>query len=223
MEARLPIEVSRLRLELRGALDDARASRTRLAVAGERERHRLERDLHDGAQQRLVAVGMQLRTVQPGLNGEAHAELDRAVDMLEETVKELRRLAHGVRPARLDDGLATALRSLTHDSAVPVELSMSDAVTADISDLAASTIYFVVAEALANTHKHARADRVYLSVEQAGHVLRACIRDDGIGGAVDGFGLLSLRDRVAAAGGTLTITSPPGSGTEIRAELPCAS
>jgi signal transduction histidine kinase len=223
VEARLPIEVSRLRLELRGALDDARASRTRLAVAGERERHRLERDLHDGAQQRLVAVGMQLRTVQRGLNGDAHAGLDRAVDMLEDTVKELRRLAHGVRPARLDDGLATALRSLTHDSAVPVEVDISDAVTGEISDLAASTIYFVVAEALANIHKHARAERVYLSVEHAGQVLRALIRDDGIGGAVDGFGLLSLRDRVAAAGGTLTFTSPRGSGTEICAELPCAS
>jgi signal transduction histidine kinase len=165
---------------------------------------------------------MQLRTVQRGLNGEAHAGIDRAVEMLEDTVRELRRLAHGVRPARLDDGLATALHSLTHDSAIPVEVHVSDAVTADISDLAANTIYFVVAETLANTHKHARADRVYLRVEQVGNVLRACIRDDGIGGAVDGFGLLSLRDRVAAAGGTLTMVSPPGSGTEIRAELPCA-
>ena len=144
---------------------------------------------------------MQLRTVQRGLNGDADAELDRAVDMLEDTVKELRRLAHGVRPARLDDGLATALRSLTHDSALPVELDISDAVTAQISDLAATTIYFVVAEALANIHKHAKANRVYLSVDQAGQVLRARIRDDGMGGAVDGFGLLSLRDRVAAAGG----------------------
>jgi len=223
VEVRLPIEVSRLRLELRGALDDARTSRTRLVVAGERERHRLERDLHDGAQQRLVAVGMQLRSVQRGLNGEAHAELDRAVDMLEETVRELRRLAHGVRPARLDEGLATALRSLTHDSAVPAEVRISPDMTAETSELAAVTLYFVVAEALANTHKHARADRVYLSVEQADGVLRACIRDDGIGGAVDGFGLLSLRDRVAAAGGTLTLISPPGAGTAIGVELPCAS
>lgn len=223
VEARLPIEVSRLRLELRGALDDARASRARLAAAGERERQLLERDLHDGAQQRLVAIGMQLRSVQRGLDGQAHAEVDRAVDMLEETVKELRRLAHGVRPARLDDGLATALRALKHDSALPVEVRISEAVAAEASDLAATTIYFVVAEALANTHKHAQADRVDVSVDQAGGVLSACIRDDGIGGAVDGFGLISLRDRVAAAGGTLTLESRSGSGTEIRVELPCGS
>jgi signal transduction histidine kinase len=223
VEARLPIEVSRLRLELRGALDDARASRSRLAAAGERERRRLQRDLHDGAQQRLVAVGMQLRSVQRGLNGQAHAELDRAVDMLEDTVKELRRLAHGVRPARLDDGLAVALLSLKHDSAVPVEVRIGEAVTAEVSDLVATTIYFVVAEALANAQKHAGAERVYVSIEQVGGVLHASIRDDGIGGAVDGFGLTSLRDRVAAAGGTVTLSSPPGAGTEIRVELPCAS
>jgi signal transduction histidine kinase len=223
VEARLPIEVSRLRLELRGALDDARASRTRLAAAGERERHRLERDLHDGAQQRLVAVGMLLRAVQRGLDGQAHAELDRAVDMLEETVKELRRLAHGVRPARLEDGLATALRSLAHSSPVPAEVRISDALTAEASDLAATTLYFVVAETLANAQKHARADQLYVSVERVGEVLHASIRDDGIGGAVDGFGLVSLRDRVAAAGGTLALNSPPGAGTEIRVELPCAS
>jgi signal transduction histidine kinase len=223
VEARLPIEVSRLRLELRGALDDARASRTRLVAAGERERHRLERDLHDGAQQRLVAVGMLLRAVQRGLEGQAHAELDRAVDMLEETVKELRRLAHGVRPARLDDGLATALRSLAHSSGVPAEVRISDALTAEASDLAATTLYFVVAETLANAQKHARADQVHVSVERVGEVLHASIRDDGIGGAVDGFGLVSLRDRVAAAGGTLALNSPPGAGTEIRVELPCAS
>lgn len=221
VEARLPIEVSRLRLELRGALDDARASRTRLATAAEGERHRLERDLHDGAQQRLVAVGMALRSVQRGLDGQAHAELDRAVDLLEETVKELRRLAHGVRPARLEDGLATALRSLAHASGVPAEIKISDAVTAGASDLAATTLYFVVAEALANTQKHASAARIDVGLDQVGDVLHASIRDDGIGGAVDGFGLVSLRDRVAAAGGTLALTSPPGAGTEIRVQLPC--
>lgn len=223
VEARLPIEVSRLRLELRGALEDAHASRTRLATAGERERFRLERDLHDGAQQRLVAVGMQLRSVQRGLDGQAHAELDRAVDMLEETVKELRRLAHGVRPARLDDGLATALRSLVNATEVPVEMRISDDVAVATPDLAAITLYFVVAEALVNSQKHARAERVDVRVERVGDVLHASIRDDGIGGAIDGFGLLSLRDRVAAAGGTFTLASPAGAGTEIRVELPCAS
>ena len=143
--------------------------------------------------------------------------------MLEDTVKELRRLAHGVRPARLDDGLATALRSLTLASGLPAEIKIDPSVTTETPELAATTLYFVVAEALANTQKHARADRIDVGVEQVGDVLRAFIRDDGIGGAVDGFGLLSLRDRVAAAGGTLALTSQPGFGTEIRVELPCAS
>jgi signal transduction histidine kinase len=227
IEARLPIEVSRLRLELRGALDDVRASRARLAAAAaaERERHRLERDLHDGAQQRIVAVGMHLRSVQRKLDpaGSEHAELDRAVDALEATVTELRRLAHGVRPARLDDGLGAALRSLVQDSALPVDLTLADTVPADVPDLVAATIYFVVAESLTNAHKHAGADRVDVHVERVGGVLRACIRDHGTGGATEGFGITALRDRVAFAGGELSLDSPAGAGTEVRVELPYAS
>jgi signal transduction histidine kinase len=222
VEARLPIEVSRLRLELREALDDVRASRSRLAEAGEQERRRLERDLHDGAQQQILAVGMQLRSVQRRLDatGPVHRELDDAVDALEATVVELRRLAHGVRPARLDNGLAPALRDLVRHSTVPVDLDVADV---DVPDLVATTVYFVVAEALANVHKHGDARQVHLMLANSGGTVRASVRDDGVGGATDGFGLTSLRDRVASAGGELWISSPVGSGTEVRVEVPCGS
>ncbi len=222
VEARLPIEVSRLRLELRGALDDVRASRARLAEAGEEERRRLERDLHDGAQQQILAIGMRLRSVQRRLDpsGDVHDELDGAVAALEATVVELRRLAHGVRPARLDNGLAPALRDLVRHSAVPVEVDVADV---DVPDLAATTVYFVVAEALANIHKHGAARRVHLTLTNGDGTVRACVRDDGVGGATDGFGLTSLRDRVASAGGELWISSPAGAGTEVRVEVPCGS
>lgn len=144
VEARLPIEVSRLRLELRAALDDVRASRSRLAQAGERERRRLERDLHDGAQQQILAIGMQLRSVQRrlGPSDGPHGDLDRAVEALEATVGELHRLAHGVRPTRPDNGLAPALRALVRDSPLPVDLDVADV---EVSDLVGATVYFVVA------------------------------------------------------------------------------
>jgi signal transduction histidine kinase len=222
VEARLPIEVSRLRLELRGALDDVRASRTRLAEADEEERRRLERDLHDGAQQQILAIGMQLRSAQRRLDpaDTVHGELDVAVAALEATVGELRRLAHGVRPARLDNGLAPALRDLVRHSAVPVELDVADV---EVPDLVATTVYFVVAEALANVHKHGAARRVHLSLGSSGGSVRACVRDDGVGGVREGFGITSLRDRVASAGGELWITSPAGEGTEVRVDVPCGS
>jgi signal transduction histidine kinase len=225
VRARLPIEVSRLRLELRGALEDVRASRSRIVVAAEDERRRLERDLHDGAQQQVVAIGMRLRRVQRGLGRDepAHAELDAAVEALESLVGELRRLAHGVRPSRLDDGLASALGSLVRSSALPVDLRVGTDVPADLPDLTAATVYFVVAEALSNTHKHARAERVLVEVDRTDGVLQATVGDDGRGGATDGFGLTSLRDRVASAGGALTVHSPPGAGTRVRVELPCGS
>lgn len=222
VEARLPIEVSRLRLELRGALEDVRASRTRLALAAEQERRRLERDLHDGAQQQILAIGMRLRSVQRRLDpaDTVHDELDRAVAALEATVGELRRLAHGVRPARLDNGLAPALRDLVRHSSVPVELDVTDV---DVPDLVATTVYFVVAEALANVHKHGAARRVHLTLADSGGSVRASVRDDGVGGAREGFGITSLRDRVASAGGELWISSPAGEGTEVRVEVPCGS
>lgn len=221
LAARLPIEVSRLRLELRRALDDVRASRARLVLAGAQERRRLERDLHDGAQQQIVAVGMRLRALQRGLGAghRAYGELDTAVQTLTGTVAELRRLAHGVRPSRLDDGLAAALAHLVRDSAVPVELTVCDA---RLPDLAATTAYFVVAESVSNALKHSGAGRVAVGVRAHGADLHVRVVDDGVGGVPDG-GLTSLRDRVASVGGEMSVHSPPGGGTTVAAVIPCGS
>ncbi|MDT3442733.1 histidine kinase [Pseudofrankia sp. BMG5.37] len=217
--ARLPIEVSRLRLELRLALDDARASRERLALATAAERARLARDLHDGAQQHLIAVGMRLRSVQRELDPAqpAHRDLDVAVSTLADTVGELRRLAHGVRPSRLDDGLATAIKALAAQSPVPVEI---DAADVDVSEAVATTAYFVVAEALTNALKHAQASAIRVAVTRRGTTgLSLEVSDDGVGGARGSFGLTSIRDRVAALGGELTLASPAGGGTRLEVTL----
>ena len=218
VEARLPIEVSRLRVELRRALDDGQTSRTRLVEAVADERRRLERDLHDGAQQRILAVGMRLRSVQRTLpaGGATHAELDAAVAALEATVAELRRLAHGIRPSRLDEGLDAAIRDLVRDCPIPVDVTVE---RAEVSEAAATTAYFVVAECLANALKHAGASRVGVSVTRADARLSVQVADDGRGGAAEGFGLTALRDRVTALGGRLDIVSPVGAGTTVRAEV----
>jgi signal transduction histidine kinase len=186
------------------------------------ERQWLERDLHDGAQQQLVAMGMRLRSLQyqlePGTP--AYREIDEVVETVEGTVAELRRIAHGVRPSRLDDGLAVALRRLVADSSVPVDLVVPDL---EVGEGVATAVYFTVGEAIANTLKHARATRISIEVGMVEQRLRVLVRDDGVGGAKEGFGLTSLRDRVASVGGEFTMESPPGAGTSIRAEIPCAS
>lgn len=182
------------------------------------ERRRLERDLHDGAQQRIVAVGMRLRSVQrrhlPG--DPAHEDLDHAVNSLESIVEELRRLAHGVRPSMLDDGLEVALRALAADSPVAVQVDVAEMSN---SEAAATTACFVVAEALANALKHADAMSVHVRVGPIDGRLGVEVCDDGFGGACSGFGLTALRDRVAALDGQFDIDSPAGAGTRIRAVL----
>lgn len=220
VEARLPIEVSRLRLELQDALTEVRASRSRLMTEVNAERQRLERDLHDGAQQQLIALGMRLRSLQHRLGAPHQDEIDELVETLEQTVGELRRIAHGVRPSRLDDGLAVALRRLVQESSVPVDLVVPEL---EVGEGVATAVYFTVGEAIANALKHARATRISIEVAVAGQRLCVVVRDDGVGGASEGFGLTSLRDRVASVGGSLTLDSPPGAGTAIRAEIPCAS
>jgi signal transduction histidine kinase len=218
VEARLAIDVSRLRLELRQALDDARSSRLRLVEAAATERLRLERDLHDGAQQQIVAVGMRLRSMQRRhpVGDPTHDELDLAVNALESIVDELRRLAHGVRPGMLDDGLEVALRSLAANSPVPVQVDVDQT---NASEAAVTTAYFVVAEALANALKHADASCVHVRVGSIDGHLDVEVCDDGSGGAGTGFGLTALQDRVAALDGRFTIESVPGQGTQIRAML----
>jgi signal transduction histidine kinase len=216
--ARLPIEVSRLRLGLRRAVTEVADSRRRLVSAAAEERRRLERDLHDGAQQKLVAVGMQLRAAQRRLPAghPAAGELDQAVDRLEQTVAELRRLAHGVRPISLDDGLPAALSRLNAGCPIPIEFTVEDTAA---SELVTTTAYFVVAEALANVLKHAKATRVEVTVRRAGEQLHVSVADNGIGGAAF-TGLTALRDRVGSIGGTLAVTSAPHTGTTIAAVLP---
>lgn len=218
IEARLAIDVSRLRLELRQALEDARASRLRLVEAAAIERRRLERDLHDGAQQQLLAVGMRLRTVQRRLpDGDpSAAELDQAVASLEATVMELRRLAHGMRPALLDDGLGTALQRLVGEIPIPVDLVVD---RLELSEPVAATAYFVVAEAVANVLKHAEADHIDIAVRGLDAGVSIRVVDDGTGTVQPGRGLTALADRVAALGGTLTVQGQDGQGTALHAVL----
>lgn len=217
--AGLPIEVSRLRLELRTALEDVRRSRTRLVLASAEERRRLEQDLHDGAQQQLVAAGMRLRSVQRRLvsGSTEHRDLDGVVEALEASIAELRRLAHGIRPSRLDDGLSGALQSLVEDSPVPARLTVADI---EVSEMVATTVYFVVSEAYANVLKHAHAHELVINVAHDDDELVVEIRDDGVGGATGG--MTSVSDRVASAGGEMSVRSVRGEGTTVKAVIPCA-
>ncbi|MET9232112.1 ATP-binding protein [Lentzea sp. NPDC003310] len=217
------VEVARLRGELATALREVEASRTRIIQAGDAERHRLERDLHDGAQQRLVSLGMAMRLAQRRLaTTDVHALLDQSVAELATAIAELRQIAHGLRPTSLDDGLHNALAALTNKLPVPVELEiMSEPLTDDI----AITAYYVAAEAITNAAKHARASTITVRVTQQADEVNVWVRDDGCGGADPGggSGLAGLADRVAALGGSLRLHSRPGAGTTVQAVLPCAS
>lgn len=219
------VEVIRLRLGLRQALHDVEASRSRMLRAGYEERQRLERDLHDGAQLRLVSLGMALRVAQRRLpSGAVDVDglLDEAVAELGTAVSELRQLANGIRPSCLDDGLAPALSVLVKGVPIPVDIRVSEeSLDGDVQ----TTAYYVASEAIANAVKHSRAERIALHVDARGNDLYVRIEDDGVGGAVqhDGSGLARLADRVGAHGGTLFVSSPREGGTIVEAILPCAS
>jgi signal transduction histidine kinase len=223
--AALSIEIARLRVEVRLQLGEVQASRTRIVEAGYEERRRLERDLHDGAQQRLVSLGLRLRRMQRSLPGGARVlapAFDQVVDEVTAAIADLRQIAAGVRPARLDDGLAAALQDLARTAPVPVE------VEAPIERVAASieaAAYFVACEALTNAVKHSSASKVALRAVRDNGTLLVTVSDDGVGGAVArrGSGLAGLQDRVAAHGGTFEIASPPGGGTRVEVALPCDS
>ncbi|WP_091557796.1 sensor histidine kinase [Klenkia taihuensis] len=230
LELGLPIELARLQVGLRAALTAVRDSRARLVGAAAAERVRLERDLHDGAQTDLLAIGMALRRLARtgDLPADESVELDAAVHGIEQVVAELRRLAHGVRPARLDDGLVAAVRELAAAGPLPVEVVAAGLDGAGpagaVDEVRTTTAYFVVAEALANTYKHARADRAAVCIEHVGGRLRVQVHDDGVGGAGDGGTgggavLRTVRDRVLAVGGRLAVDSPAGAGTTVTAEL----
>jgi signal transduction histidine kinase len=224
-EASLAIEMVRLRAELRAQLTEVRDSRRRIVAATESERRRIERDLHDGAQQRLVSIGLALRHLQHqlGESGTAVAHsLDAAVQEVAATIEELRRIAHGIRPGVLDDGLASALRDLVQRTQLPATLRVPDRrFSMDVETAA----YFIACEGVTNATKHADATCLDLEVREVGNRLVLRVTDDGVGGAElrDGGGLVGVHDRVAAHGGQLTIESSPGTGTTLLAELSCAS
>ncbi len=222
----LAIEITRLRVELRRQLAEVEASRARIVAAGDAERRRIERDLHDGAQQRLVSIGLAMRHAQHELGGgspgRASQTMDGAVEELSVAIEELRGLARGLPPAQLDAGLAPALRELAGRAPLAVEVRATAGRLAPGVEAAA---FFIACEGLTNAVKHARASRIVLSAAQRNGTLVVSVTDDGIGGASagDGSGLSGLSDRVAAQGGTLTVESRRGAGTTLIAELPCES
>jgi signal transduction histidine kinase len=201
-------------------------SRARIVAAADAARRRIERDLHDGAQQRLVSLALQLRTAQEALPPEA-AEAARRVDDvavgLADALEELREIARGLHPAVLTEGgLPAALQVLARQSAVPVRLDVQ--VAERLPDPAEVAAYYAVAEALTNTAKHARASAAKVEVTLGEGMLRISVRDDGRGGATfgRGSGLVGLKDRVEALGGRLSLDSPPGVGTALDIVLPLA-
>jgi signal transduction histidine kinase len=203
------------------------ASRARLVAASDEARRRFERDLHDGVQQRLVSLALELHgaeAIAPRVNAELVAQLAHVRQGLAGALDDLQELSRGIHPAILSDGgLVAALRTLARRSAVPVELHLS--VDERLADRVEVGAYYVVSEALTNAAKHARASEVEVNAHVHDGRLELTIGDDGVGGAdpARGSGLTGLVDRVAALGGTIAITSPPGKGTSLRVELPVAS
>ena len=221
----LAIEIARLRVGLRRQLAEVEASRARIVTAADAERRRIERDLHDGAQQRLVTIGLALRHAQHELGSSperARATLDAAVDEVAVAVDELRELARGLPPSQLDRGLAPALRELARRA--PIRVTVAAPRERFHRDLEAAA-YFIGCEGLTNAVKHARATAIGLSAERRNGNLVVRVSDDGVGGASPelGSGLSGLADRVAALGGTLHIESAADAGTTLTAELPGAS
>ena len=220
----LMLENQRLDAELRARLVELRASRARLVEAADGERRRIERDLHDGAQSRLVALALNLRLARMRASdgSETAALLDGSIDELGQSLKELRDLARGIHPAVLSErGLEPAVRALAARAPVPVDIV--GRATGRLPAAVETAAYFVVSEALTNVSKYAHAEHATVRVEQIDGQLLVEVSDDGVGGASagDGSGLRGLADRVAALSGTLEVSSPPGQGTRLRAQLPC--
>jgi signal transduction histidine kinase len=219
-------EVHRLNAELQARLEDLRASRARIVEAADEERRRIERNLHDGTQQRLVSISMALGLAEAKLESDprvAGAVFDEARQGLLAALEELRELSHGIHPAILTErGLAAALDDLTMRAAVPVELAVAG--NDGLPEQVEATAYYVVSEALANVAKYAHATSARIRVQPADGTVVVEVADDGIGGADAGrgSGLRGLTDRVEALGGRLWLSSPPGQGTIVRAEIPCA-
>jgi signal transduction histidine kinase len=200
------------------------ASRARILSAADEARRRLERDLHDGAQQRLVLAAMRMKEAQAEARGTVAEQLVAdAFELLQQGLIELRDLARGIHPAALSErGLAAALDDLAAASPEPVELQV---LQGRVAPAAEAAIYFTVAEALTNVAKHSHAALVSVQVDLEGGEIIARVADDGVGGArvTAGSGLCGLYDRLDAIGGTLTVESPAGEGTTICARIPLRS
>ncbi|MEV4325669.1 sensor histidine kinase [Microbispora rosea] len=220
------LAMARLQLQVEHQLEELKASRSRIVQAGYQERRRLERDLHDGAQQRLVALGISLRRLQHSLPegaGILAPALDAAVGQVGEAIQDLRAIANGLRPARLDDGLRAALDDLAQNSPVPMAVRVPDLrMPAEVEAAA----YFIACEAVTNAVKHAAPTRVIVQGTLGNGTLTMRVIDDGQGGAMadarGGGGLSGMADRARAHGGTVAISSRPGMGTTVEVMLPCA-
>jgi signal transduction histidine kinase len=224
--AGIALENARLHAESRARLTELRASRERIVAAGDAERRRLERNLHDGAQQRLVAVALQLRLLQNRIRGDPGAAEELATVAsaeLAQSLIDLRELARGIHPAVLEHGLAAALDSLATRSAVATTIRYD--APERLPEPVELAAYFVACEALTNTAKYADASAATVRVWRENGAALIEVADDGVGGADDGrgSGLRGLADRVEALDGTLRVTSPTGAGTIVTARLPCAS
>ena len=223
--ASMALEHSRLQAEVQAQLELVRASRARIVEAGDTERRRLERDLHDGAQQRLVTLTLALgmaRSRVAGVDPELEALIEAAGKEAKEALTELRELARGIHPAVLTEtGLAGAIQALVERS--PAVVTITEVPRERFPAVIEATAYFVVSEALANVAKHARAGTAQVSIRRLPGRLAVRVSDDGAGGARPerGTGLAGLADRVASAGGVLRVDSPPGAGTRLEADIPC--
>jgi signal transduction histidine kinase len=224
--ARLSLENARLHAQTRAQLQQVRESRRRIVSAADDERRRIERNLHDGAQNRLLALALELSAAQRRMGAEVDPEVERllagSVEELQSTVEDLRTLARGLHPTILTEyGLAAALEALTQKSPVPVQLDVCDD---RLPPRVEGTAYFVASEALSNVVKHAHARQASVTARREADRLVVEVSDDGEGGARPngGSGLQGIADRVEALGGRLRIDSGPA-GTHITAEIPCAS
>jgi signal transduction histidine kinase len=223
--AAIALENARLHAELRARLDELRGSRQRVLEVGQQERQRLERNLHDGAQQRLIALRLELGLLEqhPDTDPESKRRLSRARRQIALSLEDLRDVARGLHPAVVTGhGLAVALESLTARTPIPVQLTV--ALEDRLPEPLEVASYYVVSESLANVAKHADATSATVDVSRQSGNLVVEVIDDGVGGADTerGSGLRGLADRVEALGGRLRIWTPPGKGTRVRAEMPCA-
>jgi Signal transduction histidine kinase len=223
---RLALENARLQVQLRAKLEEVRQSRARLVDAADSERRRLERDIHDGAQQQLVTMLLSLQMA----NVEAHKRSDTKlslvlegnIETLKQALSELRELARGIHPTILvEAGLAPAIRSLAERCPIPVDVAGDPG---RLDPRLEAALYFVAAEAITNAVKHSHGRRIHVGLQRDSAVATIDVSDDGVGGAdvSRGSGLVGLADRVAAVGGRLDVKSIPGSGTKLHVEIPCA-